>query len=53
MEQIINDIREGLNMLGYTTGAGTIRRIDRNHFRVFADGLNVGIWDTIKRTFVD
>ena len=53
MEQIITDIRAGLRVLGYKAGSFTLHRFTSDRFSVGVGGERVGIWDSLKRTFID
>lgn len=48
----MKEILEALKTLG-VEGSVTIRYIDKNRTAVYVNGEYFGIWDTIRKTFVD
>ena len=52
MEEIIKEVKEALKLY-QINGKVDIKPIDSIRFVVYAEGTYFGIWDTIKKTFVD
>lgn len=52
MKSSIIDIAKGLKALG-VKGKLTIKHITDDRINVYIDGEYFGIWDTIRKTFVD
>ena len=51
-EQIMKETTRAVRQLG-ANGTVTTKHIDMNRFAVYLDGEYFGIWDTVRKTFVD
>ena len=52
MENHINEIAKALEVLG-VTGRVHLREIATDRIEVTVDGAYFGIWDSVRKTFVD
>ena len=52
MGNYINEIEKALNILG-VTGTVHLRQIATDRIEVTVDGEYFGIWDVVRKTFVD
>ena len=52
MQNIVEELRKALQDLG-VKGSVAVEKYDPFAVRVFVNGKEFGIWDTVKKTFVD
>ena len=52
MENYINEIAKALEVLG-VTGEVHLREIATDRIEVTVDGAYFGVWDIVRKTFVD